>query len=139
MRACCDWLSDSGVLYFEVDEDARGKLLRVLNRVVEPLPFVVKPYAGGVPRNLSLSKHNFNTWEAMREFSLQCVQSAIPTYTRSPDVVQRIYQLVRAFDEIPEMVFVANFPSSTGTSCFRCRRIRLTLQYLTQPCNLLLI
>ena len=101
MRACCDWLSDSGVLYFEVDEDARGKLLRVLNGVVEPLPFVVKPYAGGVPRNLSLSKHNFDTWEAMREFSLQCVQSAIPTYTRSPDVVQRMYQLVRAFDEIP--------------------------------------
>ena len=101
MRACCDWLSDSGVLYFEVDEDARGKLLRILNNVGEPLPYVVKAYAGSMPGNLSLSKFNFDSWEAMREFSLQCVQSAIPSYTRSPDVSQRMLQLIRAFEQLP--------------------------------------
>lgn len=102
MRACCDWLGDSGVLYFEVDEDARGKLLRILNGVAGPLPDVVAPYNGDAPLNLAYtSVFAVDSWEAMREFCLQCIKSAFPWYERNESAIENMRQLLKGFETIP--------------------------------------
>ena len=108
LRAICDWEGDSGERYFEVTEDVRGRLMRQLHGVpCAPLDQLVLCYAGSAPDDLSYGKTTCGSTDALREWAIAKIKSAIPSYSRGEctdahSMITRIRQLLHPFKNIPK-------------------------------------
>lgn len=108
LRAICDWQGDSGERYFEVTEDVRGRLIRKLHDIpVAPLNDLVLCYAGAAPENLAYGSTDCNSADALREWAVAKIKSAIPSYDRGDGssvhgMLVRIRQMLHPFRALPK-------------------------------------